>query len=166
MNASTIEILLNEGITIRPDECCICYEKFIDINACDLGDLYEKILEENKYNVTHDILLWSCASNTLSYDDRFECLTCKNKVCYGCIMKMEDPDDDINIDGSKDNMEMTGRITCPMCKTKDFRLKFTKHLKGYCGARGGVLPEEIIYDIKNISNITPFNISNADFYVK
>ena len=42
MNASTIEILLNEGLTIRPDECCICYEKFIDINCDDLCDLYEK----------------------------------------------------------------------------------------------------------------------------
>jgi hypothetical protein len=28
-----------------------------------------------------------------------------------------------------------------------------KGVKGYCGARGGVLPEKIIYDIKNISNI-------------
>lgn len=155
MNASTIEILLNEGIKITTEECCICYEKFIDISCDDLWDLYEKILEENKYNVTKDILFCSCASTALCYDDRFECLTCKNNVCYGCIAKMEDPDDKEcdNYDGSKDTMEETGRITCPICKTKDFRIKFTKHLKGYCGARGGVLPEKIIYDIKNISNI-------------
>jgi hypothetical protein len=156
MSASTIEILLNEGIKITTEECCVCYEKFIHISCDDLCDLYEKILEENKYNVTEDMLFCSCASTTLCYDDRFECLTCKNKVCYGCIMKMPDPDDEEcdNYDGSKDTMEETGRITCPICKTKDFRLKITKHLTDYCGARGRVfLPEEIIYDIKNISNI-------------
>lgn len=45
-------------------------------------------------------------------------------------------------------MENTGRITCPVCRTKDFRLKIIGHFKDCCG----VLPEEIIHDIKNISN--------------
>jgi hypothetical protein len=151
MNPSTIEILLSEGIQINTTDCCVCYENFINIKCNDLYDLYEKLIEEHKYNITEEIF-YSSNSTTLCYDDRFECLTCKNKVCYGCIMKMSDPDDEEcdNYDGSKDTMEETGRITCPICRTKDLRLKFTKHLKDYCGARGGVLPEEIIYDIKNI----------------
>jgi len=152
MNATTMEILSNEGVKLHKEECCVCYERFINISCNSLSDLYEKILEENKYNVTNQILFCVCPSTTLCYDDRFECLTCKNKVCYGCIMKMPDPDDDEcdHYDGSKDNMEESGRITCPICKTKDFRLKIQGHLKGgYCGARGGILPEELIYDIKN-----------------
>ena len=156
MNAYTNEILLNEGINITTEECCICYEKFIDISCDKLFDLYEKIVEEKIYDVKEHVLFNSCASTTLCYDDRFECLTCKNKVCYGCIMKMPDPDDEEcdNYYGSKDTMEVTGRITCPICKTKDFRLKIQGHVKGnYCGARGGVLPEEIIYDIKNSNKI-------------
>jgi hypothetical protein len=34
-----------------------------------------------------------------------------------------------------------------------YSIKIQGRLKsGYCGARGGILPEELIYDIKNISN--------------
>jgi hypothetical protein len=40
-------------------------------------------------------------------------------------------------------MDETGIITCPICRTKDYRLLYT-------GKERGVLPEEIIYDIKNI----------------
>lgn len=47
-------------------------------------------------------------------------------------------------------MDETGIITCPICRTVDFRLKYTPDTKGYCGARGGVLPEEILYYIKNL----------------
>ena len=144
MNTSTSKILLNKGIKITQNECCVCYEKFIDINCDNLWDLYTKILEENKHNVTEDILCCSCAStnelcNELCYQDTFECLNCKNSVCNGCIMKMIYPDDEKcdNYDGNKTTMEETGRINCPICKTKEFfRLKITKHVKGYCGTSG------------------------------
>ena len=156
MNESTIKILYSEGIKFKDVTCCVCYEKFIDIKCGDLFDLYEKITEEKKYNSDEKELYdESCA---LSYYDRFECLTCKNKVCYGCIMKMPDQDDEEcdNYDVRKDTMEESGRITCPICRTKDFRLKLTRHLNSYCGARGGVLPEEIIYSIKNNINLKLF----------
>lgn len=149
MNATMMEVLYNEGVNLHKEECCVCYENFIDSSCDNLFDLYEKLVEEDKKYVIHDNYSWSWQS--LSYDDRFECLTCKNKVCYGCIMKMPDPDEKYSdITGVYDNMEETGRITCPICRTKDFRLKIQGHLKGgYCGARGGILPEELIYDIKN-----------------
>ncbi len=147
-----MEVLSNEGVNLHNEECCICYEKFIDISCDKLFDLYEKIIEEEKkYIISIDDIDWG----TLCYDDRFECLTCKNKVCYGCIMKMPDPDEKYpDLAGDYDTMEETGRITCPICKTKDFRLKIQGRLKGnYCGARGGILPEKLIYDIKNINKI-------------
>lgn len=154
MNATMMEVLYNEGVNLHKEECCVCYENFIDSSCGNLYDLYEKLVEEDKKYVIHDNCNWSWQS--LSYDDRFECLTCKNKVCYGCIMKMPDPDDIKRIDMFnnknyfQDTMEETGRITCPICRTKDFRLKIQGHLKGgYCGARGGILPEELIYDIIN-----------------
>ncbi len=155
-----MEVLSNEGVNLHNEECCICYEKFIDISCDKLFDLYEKLIEEEKvYVISDDDIAWG----TLCYDDRFECLTCKNKVCYGCIMKMPDPCDNKRVDifnnknYFQDTMEETGIITCPICKTKDFRLKIQRHLKGnYCGARGGILPEELIYDIKKLQkNKTP-----------
>jgi hypothetical protein len=146
MNIVMMDYLFNEGVKLHKEECCVCYERFIDISCDKLFDLYEKLVEEKNYVISDDDIAWG----TLSYDDRFECLTCKNKVCYGCIMKMPDPDEKYpDLSGDYDNMEETGRITCPVCKTKDFRLKIQGHLKGgYCGARGGLFPEELLYDIK------------------
>ena len=44
-----------------------------------------------------------------------------------------------------DTMDMgyTGIITCPFCRTKDYRLK-------YIPGNMSVLPEELIYDIKKL----------------
>jgi len=151
MNESTIKILYSEGIKFKDAKCCVCYEKFIDIKCGDLFDLYEKITEEKKYNTDEKELYDE--SFGLSYYDRFECLTCQNKVCCGCIMKMPDHDDEETDIYIKETMEQTGRVTCPICRTKDFRLKLTRHLNSCCGARGGVLPEEIIYYIKNNPNL-------------
>ena len=156
MKATTTmtEVLSTEGVKLHEKECCVCYERFINISCGKLCDLYEKLVEEDeKYN---EIIDWE--TTCLCYDDRFECLTCKNLVCYGCIKKMPDPDAIKRIDifnynnYFQDYMDDSGRITCPICRTKDFRLKIQGRLKGYCGARGGILPEELIYDIKNISN--------------
>ena len=136
---TTIKKILNQGIKLKSEECCVCYNNFVDI-------IFEEVVQFLSYSQD--------CSYGLIYNDRFECLTCKNKVCCGCIAQMPDPDDEEcdNYDESQDSMENTGRITCPVCRTKDFRLKIIGHFKDCCGVRGGVLPEEIIHDIKNISN--------------
>ena len=154
MNASTIEILKKECVKILDIECCVCYEKFIDIDTFDLLDLYNKLKTENKYPIK---LLEEMNDSTgmLSYNDRFECITCLNTVCYGCIVEMPDQDDKEcdNWDGSQDNMEMTGRITCPICRTKDYRLKIIGIMGDrYGGARGGNLPEDLLRNIKKLKN--------------
>jgi hypothetical protein len=134
-----IEFLFNEGVKLHKEECCACNKRFIDISCDKLFDLYEKLVEEKNYVISDDDI----ALTKLSYDDSFECLICKNKVCYGCIMKMLDLHDTEcdKYDGSKDNMEETDRITCPKCKTKDSRLKIPEYLTG------GLFPEELLYDI-------------------
>ena len=142
-----MDFLSNEGVNLHNEECCICYENFIDMSSDKLYDLMVKLIdEEEKYVISCDDI----SLTKLCYEDRFECLTCKTKVCYSCITKMPDPDEKYpDLAGNYDTMEETGRITCPVCKTKDFRLKFQKHLKkNYDGARCGILPEELIYDIK------------------
>lgn len=133
---------MNPTITLSNKKCGICYENFINNSWDELNDLYEKTMEEDKHTI--DTMLGLC------YDDRFECLICKNTICYICITKMPDPDDEEcdNYDGSQDTMEMTGRITCPYCKTKDFRLKILGHLNNK--GCGGILPINLIYDLKKI----------------
>jgi hypothetical protein len=127
MKATTTmtKVLSNEGVKLHKKECCVCYERFINISCDKLCDLYEKLVEEEeKYNIDWETLC-------LCYDDRFECLTCKNLVCYGCIKKIPDTDYikrvDIfnynNYNYFQDNMNETSKITCPICRTKNFKLK-------------------------------------------
>lgn len=89
---SLARILSNNGVKILDEECCVCYENFIDIDSMDLLHLYEKLGSENKIpkKLSQEIIS-TCASNTLSYNDRFECVTCNSgKVCHGCISKSID----------------------------------------------------------------------------
>ena len=140
-------------------ECVICYNKFINIKSNDYPTFLEKIQE--KSNLTErqkkhyeDITCCMC------YDDRFECLTCKNIVCEGCICKMPDNKHGNQLDNyamfcngyteevyETLTMESTGIITCPICRTIDYRQKY---LPRGCCAQRGVLPEEILYDIKKL----------------
>ena len=47
-----IKILINEGLNFTENECCICYERFIDnISFVDLLNLCHKVFKE-KYNIT------------------------------------------------------------------------------------------------------------------
>ena len=153
MNSYTFEILSNNGVKILDEECCICYEKFIDIDTFDLLHLYEKLESENKIpkKLSQEIIN-TCASNTLSYNDRFECVTCNNsKVCHGCISKSIDGTDEAHgIEDEKDTMEHTRVITCPICKTTDYRLKIIGDsvMGSGCGVRGGNLPEDLLRSIK------------------
>ena len=154
MNASTIEILNNECVKILDIECCVCYEKFIDIDTFDLLDLYKKLKTENKYPIK---LLEEMNDSTsmLSYNDRFECITCRNTVCYGCFVEMIDETDEEmdNWKGEKDTMDITRVITCPICKTIDYRLKIIGIMGDrYGGARGGNLPEDLLRNIKKLKN--------------
>ena len=128
-----IRILTNEGFKFTENECCICYEKFID-NIC-----FDKLLKlyhtfEEKYNLNEDEF-WG-ENNVRCYNDRFECITCKNIVCDSCIQNIPQKDGGIG--------DFTEKFTCPICRTEDYRFLISWQ-------RGGkYLPVEILRDIKNL----------------
>jgi len=134
-----VRILTNEGFKFTENNCCICYEKFID-NICfdELLDLYSNLFKE-KYNLNDDTghdedEFWG-ENPVRCYNDRFECLTCKNVVCDTCITHI--PQKNCATGG-----DFTEKFTCPMCRTEDYRF-----LIG-----GEYLPIEILRDIKNLKN--------------
>ena len=149
---NTIKILNLENVLLNK-ECVICYQKFINIKSNNYDIFYDKIKKKYKLNYNNT---FEDETTCLCYDDKFECLTCKNTVCSSCIMNMPDNENGKVKDGfamfcngyteevfKTLTMDETGIITCPICRTKDYRLLYT-------GKERGVLPEEIIYDIKNI----------------
>ena len=153
-------ILNNEGI-FSNKECSICYNKFINIRN------YQEFLDQitPRYELSTDNQV-AFVNETigLCYDNKFKCLTCKNIVCRKCIMNMPDNEAERELRSARNNyamfnngytynvyeaqptMDETGIITCPFCRTKDYREKYTKYKKWFW-------PEEILYDIKNLRNI-------------
>ena len=126
-----VRILTNEGFKFTENECCICYEKFID-NICfdKLLKLYNKF--EEKYILNEDEFFGE--NPVRCYNDRFECLTCRNVVCDTCIQNIPQ-------DGGAVG-DFTEKFTCPMCRTEDYRFQ----------VGSSNLSVEILRDIKNFKN--------------
>ena len=152
---NTEHILITEGVLLEK-ECLVCCSKFINVKDSDYPQFLDKIIE--KYNLPKTNKFEE-ETTCLCYDDRFECLTCKNIVCCGCTMHMPDYENgkqlnnyatfnSLAIYGYRKKVydvldqESTGIITCPICRTKDYRLLYTD-------SKRGLLSEEILYDIKN-----------------
>lgn len=127
-----VRILTNEGFKFTENECCICYEKFIDNITFDkLLNLYHKSFEE-KYNLNEDEFFGE--NPVRCYNDRFECLTCRNVVCDTCIQNIPQ-------DGGAVG-DFTEKFTCPMCRTEVYRFQ----------VGSSNLSVEILRDIKNFKN--------------
>ena len=127
-----IRILTNEGFKFTENECCICYEKFIDNITFDkLLTLYHKSFEE-KYNLNEDEFFGE--NPVRCYNDRFECLTCRKVVCDTCIQNIPQENGATG--------DFTEKFTCPMCRTEDYRFQI--------GSSN--LSVEILRDIKNFKN--------------
>jgi hypothetical protein len=123
---SLVEQLLQQENILLNDECGICYKKFINVNGKNYMEFYNKMTD--KYSLKKDHMFQD-ETICMCYDDKFECSTCKNKVCSGCIMNMPDKENGKYIDKYNDkieyhDMEYTGIITCPFCRTKDYKLLF------------------------------------------
>ena len=85
-----VKILTNEKFKFTENECCICYEKFIDnITFDELCKLYYRSFEE-KYNLNEHEFFGE--NPVRCYNDRFECITCKNVVCDTCISNIPQKD--------------------------------------------------------------------------
>ncbi len=131
MNSVVEQILKTEKILLN-DECVVCYKKFINIKDKDYIEFYDNI--KDKYNLPKENT-FEDDTTSMCYDAKFECSICKNRVCCGCIMNMPDYENGKRLDGyamfcddykkeiyTYDDMEITGIITCPICRTKDYRL--------------------------------------------
>jgi hypothetical protein len=128
-------------------ECDICYEKFIKLK----WKQYSKFLEDNK-----NLLPFTFEDDTccLLYEDRFECLICKNKViCRKCYWNFKNhkfkPEDYVLEDYEylnelDDNGLAEGcpsedcPIICPFCRTKDYKIFY-----------GNQIPYDLLNNIKN-----------------
>jgi hypothetical protein len=133
-----IRILTNEGFKFTENECCICYEKFIDnITFDELLNLRSNLFKE-KYNLNDDTLNdedeFFGENPVRCYNDRFECLTCRKVVCDTCIQHIPQENGATG--------DFTEKITCPMCRTEDYRFQI--------GSSN--LSVEILRDIKNFKN--------------
>jgi hypothetical protein len=150
-----IEQLVHAQAIEPNQECVVCYSKFMRLAyneyKCFLEenticDYYEMEENANELKELFDTL-------NLCYDVRFECLTCHNCVCRGCVPKMKGLLIPIRDSGARyewpENipgiMGKDGPITCPICKTKDYREYFT-------GNPRGKLPENILQNLKKKLN--------------
>lgn len=126
MNSVVEQILKMENILLN-DECIVCYKNFINIKDKDYGEFYNKITD--KYNLNKNNNIFEDETTCMCYDSKFECMSCKNFVCCGCIMNMPDVENGKYIDKYNEkieynDMEYTGIITCPICRTKDYKLLY------------------------------------------
>ena len=149
------QILILEKICLDK-KCIICYNNFINIKDREHDEFLDKITK--KYNLSKKQQnSFDSYTNYRHYDTRCECLICKHSVCEDCILQQEDPDSDEvfqitqgrRVNGvsqeiyEKSNMLDSGIITCPVCRTKDFRIKIIG--KSF----NQMMPPELLYDIKS-----------------
>ena len=127
-------------------KCEICYEKFIKLTY----EEFNNFLENNKNCLPDNFEDNNCCR---CYEDRFECLTCKNVICRECYWsfkghKFKPENDDIDIFEFSGNLDENGLaegtpgedcpIICPFCRTKDYTIFY-----------GNQVPYEVLNEIKN-----------------
>ena len=127
-------------------ECQICFEKFIKLTY----DAFEKFCKDNKEFLPKTFEDDNCCR---LYEDRFECVKCKNIVCQKCYWSFKNhkfkPDDDYIEDyeyfGELDENGLVEGcpgeecpIVCPFCRTKDYKIFY-----------GNKIPYELLHEIKN-----------------
>jgi hypothetical protein len=137
------EILYNITCNIK---CQICYEKFIKLT----NEEFYIFLEDNKELLPETFEDNYCCR---CYEDRFECLTCKNIICKDCYWSFKDhkfrPDNEfieefIYFNRLDENGLAEGTpgedcpIICPFCRVKDYKIFY-----------GNQVPYEILNEIKN-----------------
>lgn len=105
-----IKFLNDKGFNFTKNNCCICYENFID-------------------NISFDDDFWG-ENPVRCYNDRFECITCRNVVCDTCIQNIPQEDGATG--------DFTTKFICPICRKEDLRYKIG----------GNYLPVAILRDIK------------------
>jgi hypothetical protein len=129
-------------------ECKICFEKFIKLTN-EQFDIFYKDNKELLPETFEDDNICRC------YEDRFECLKCKNVICRECYWNFKNhkfkPEEDlIEFYEASGNLDYDGMvegtpgedcpIICPFCRTKDYKIFY-----------GNQIPYELLNEIKNIN---------------
>jgi hypothetical protein len=127
-------------------KCQICYEKFIKLT----NEEFYNFLEDNKELLPETFEDNYCCR---CYEDRFECLTCKNIICKDCYWSFKyhkfRPDNEfieefIYFNRLDENGLAEGTpgedcpIICPFCRVKDYKIFY-----------GNQVPYEILNEIRN-----------------
>tara|TARA_B100000963_G_scaffold197287_1_gene171676 strand:- start:1608 stop:2036 length:429 start_codon:yes stop_codon:yes gene_type:complete len=134
------------GILEKKEICEICYENFID-DSQSKADL--EVFFNKKGNSGRAGQKWK---------DRFQCLTCKHLLCWGCSVSltgphykfkptvidyfMEDPDEEGFVNGGIPGEDVP--IVCPFCRQKDY-----KHFLQYIHGAPFLIPYELLDQIRN-----------------
>jgi hypothetical protein len=126
-------------------DCKICFEKFIKLS----NEEFCKFVEDNKEllpKTFEDDFCCRC------FQDRFECLICKNVICRQCYWsfknhKYKPHDHDIGLYEYCGLLDENGfaegcpgedcPIICPFCRTKDYKIFY-----------GNKIPYELLNEIK------------------
>ena len=124
-------------------ECQICFEKFIKLTY----EEFEKLLDDK------GLLTELFEYSSRLFEDRFECLTCKNVICCPCYWSFENhkfkPREDLvefyactgDLDQDGFTKGCPGEdcpIICPFCRKKDYKIFY-----------GNKIPYELLNEIKN-----------------
>jgi len=127
-------------------ECKICFEKFINLTNVQ----FDKFYKDNKELLPETFEDDNCCRY---YEDRFECLKCKNIICRHCYWNFKnhkfkpDPRDIEMYEycGTLDKDEIVEGcpgedcpIICPFCRTKDYKIFY-----------GNQIPYQLLNEIKN-----------------
>ena len=127
-------------------ECQICLKRFIKLT----NEQYNKFIKENDKLLPYDF--FDDGNYRRCYEDRFECLTCKNVICRACYWNFKNhkfkPDDDYIEDyeyfGELDEDEFAEGcpgedcpIICPFCRIKDYKIFY-----------GNQMPYELLNEIR------------------
>jgi hypothetical protein len=127
-------------------ECQICFEKFIKLTY----EEFKKFLEVNE-----GLLPQTFEDDYICrrYEDRFQCLKCKNIVCKDCYWsfknhKYKPHDHDVGLYEYIGRLDEDGLaegcpgedcpIICPFCRTKDYKIFY-----------GNKIPYELLNEILN-----------------
>ena len=127
-------------------ECQICFEKFIKLT----NEQFYKLINDNK-----NILPKTFEDDNYCrcYEDRFECVKCKNIICERCYSNFNNhyfkPEEEwigfyeearaLDVNSIAEGIPgVDCPIICPFCRTKDYKIFY-----------GNQIPYELLNEIKN-----------------
>ena len=80
---SVHSVLQSENIFME-ENCVVCFENFIDIQSSEYWDWLQNKINTYPHFPKHSFEDETCSGKGC-YDEKFQCNTCNNLVCRGCV---------------------------------------------------------------------------------